>query len=363
MTTDPTGPKLVPRRTLGHVPALDGLRGIAVAAVIVNHLPILVPSLGLEYSGGFLGVDLFFALSGFLITAILLREISGTGRVAFGGFFRRRAARLLPALAVFGVAFFVYGTISGLDDGQLRSNLLAIALYYFNWQVAADFFGIVKGLGHLWSLSVEEQFYLVWPFVVAALSRLLPRRPQIVVALLLLGVVAIWMQRLRLLEGGDSPLLLYVRTDTRADSLLLGAAVAYLWVHGLQGGNRWLRVAGPAAATCIGFCMVVADVTARWLYQWGFTAIGAAAGCLILYVVECPARPVEQVLGWAPLRLLGRVSYGTYIWHLPVMYGVDRYGSQWPVGVRLAVATVVTASVVTLSWRYVEQPILRRSRR
>jgi peptidoglycan/LPS O-acetylase OafA/YrhL len=345
-------------RAFDHVPALDGFRGLAVFVVVVFHIPVMTPSVGQKFSGGFLGVDIFFVLSGFLITAILLREQVLVGRIRFLQFFFKRAVRLLPALFVFGVAFSIYASIAGFDRGATRSNLLAIAFYYYNWKGVHDFFGLVEGLGHLWSLSVEEQFYLVWPFVIAGLGLMFGRRPRLAMSLIAVGVIGIALQRLRLLEAGDPTIFLYVRTDTRADGLLVGAIVAYVWTHRLVPVGRWLRVVGPIAGAGVVVCLFVSEVGASWLYRGGFTGIAVAIGIAILYVVEVPSSMVERVLGLPILRVLGRVSYATYVWHLPVFYAMNRYMADVPALGRVGAGLAITAIAVTLSWVFVERPAL-----
>ena len=223
---------------LGHRPALDGVRAVAVALVVLGHVDdILLPGGRDPLPGGFLGVDLFFVLSGFLITRLLLDERTGTGRVALGGFYQRRAARLLPAVALLLVGHALW--VSFADVGVTRAmeidSVLVVGLYVSNWahQLHRD---LAFGLGHLWSLSVEEQFYLVWPFLIWATRR----RPGWLWAVIGLGVGVAIGTRHQLWNDGVNWLLIYIRTDTRMDALLVGCAL------GIAHHRGWLdRVPAP----------------------------------------------------------------------------------------------------------------------
>src|SRR3954469_22242804 len=215
-------------RRLGHVPGLADLRGIAVLLVVMLHSGTFVPSSykgtwpGHFVRGGFLGVDLFFALSGFLITSLLLEERASSGRVNYRHFYARRGLRLLPALYAMLAAYAVYAALADISWYKTKTTLLWAVLYATNFQALIKPLSLAPGLGHLWSLAIEEQFYLLWPFIfVFALSR--TRRLAPMVVGMLVAIYMIGLHRYALHESGAGPLGLYVRLDTRADELLLGA--------------------------------------------------------------------------------------------------------------------------------------------
>lgn len=342
-------------RRLGHEPALDGLRAVAVLLVVGYHVNDVLKPTPFPVFNGALGVDLFFVLSGFLITALLLRERAGRGRVRFGAFYRRRALRLLPALLVLLGAFFVYATATGLPADTTRSSILSVLFYYANWQFVLHH-QMTPYLGHLWSLSVEEQFYLVWPLVVVVLSAYV-RRLRTVVIIMLGAIVVVALNRAWQYHSGTLYLLVYGRTDTRADALLVGALLAQLWVR------RWTptRKLAPmawAAVAVLAACVVWSNAVGPFLYDGGFTLVALAGGVLILAAIDGDWIG-GRLLGLRWLCAIGLVSYGLYLWHIPIFFGVARYGADWDPLVRVGVALALTATVTVASWFLVERPALR----
>jgi peptidoglycan/LPS O-acetylase OafA/YrhL len=351
-------------RTLRHEPALDGLRGVAVAAVVAYHmLFVLVPGLYRHFPGGFLGVDVFFVLSGFLITAILLRERIDHGETRFGAFFARRALRLLPALAVFLIVFAIYAAAIDLDPSEAGLSVLGVAFYFFNWIfVVRPETVIPVELGHLWSLAVEEQFYLVWPFAIAAVGAI-GRRPKLAVLGISVAVLAVAGHRLQYFGSGRTWVQLYSRTDMRVDALLVGALVGVVWTYRIEPWRRVPRSIVVASLAFLLVCVVTVEASAPFLYRGGFTAIAVAVGLVLFFILDDPPELVRTALSVAPLRILGKVSYATYIWHLPVFFAVRRFASSWPIVGQVAVALAVTAAFVALSWFLVEEPALAFKRR
>jgi peptidoglycan/LPS O-acetylase OafA/YrhL len=354
-------------RRLGSVPALDGLRGIAVLLVVVNHTWIVLPGqTGLTavdnfFRGGFLGVDLFFVLSGFLITALLLREQADHRRVRFGSFYARRALRLLPALFVLLGAHAIYAAYANppFPFEHEVLNIRAAVFYYANWFVVFDLLRAVPDLGHLWSLSVEEQFYLIWPTLLVLFFGL-RRRIAPVVMILVAGIVAVAVHRAMMWDGSNW-LPLFNRTDTRADSLLVGALLACLWVR-CRTPEKGLVPAAWVASGILILCVEFARGNQAFLFLGGFTLVAVAASVLILATLESDW-PGNRFLSIAPLRAVGRVSYGLYLWHVVVFWAVSRWGSTWPDQVRMLVALGGAAACTLLSWVLVEQPALRLKRR
>jgi peptidoglycan/LPS O-acetylase OafA/YrhL len=384
-------------RRLGVVPAFDGLRGVAVLLVVAYHfrhlldpwtthyvrrvtvtrLPggavqrvvhlVLVlrihpePFLGaLLPKGGSLGVDVFFVLSCFLITALLLREHASAGRVSFGGFYRRRALRLLPALFLFVAAQLTYSIITHGQWAAERGAIVSIVFYFWNWRLFYTYPAVPKGMAHLWSLSVEEQFYIVWPLVVA-LFIVARRRASTVIATLAACVAAVAVWR-AVLARHDNLVLLYFRTDVRADALLVGALTAYLWTRGLVPPKRFLVPAAWIALAFVSVCVVRFESTSHFLFFGGFTAFAIAVAIMLLAIVDADWLST-RLLTFAPLRAVGRVSYGLYLWHFFVFTIVAQKMGAYSSAERIATALGITAGATLFSWFVVEQRFLRRKHR
>ncbi|GCD92912.1 acyltransferase family protein [Embleya hyalina] len=359
----PATPASPPTSARPHIGPLDGLRGVAVAAVLLFHAG--------NFGGGFLGVDLFFVLSGYLITGLLLKEAAtGNGRIDLVAFWGRRARRLLPALAVMvsGTLLLVWAfgapalIRNALDDGPWVVANLA------NWHFIADRMGYwnsgdTRVFGHLWSIAVEEQFYLFWPLllVLVARGRHAGRNVAVVAAA---GAVVSLALMLDLVDPIDSTRV-YEGTDTRAFSLLLGAlmatgpatrAVARLDAR----PAGWISL---ALACGIGTYWVLADgEDSPSLFQGGMFLHALAAALLIACLTRAPGSPVGRALGSAPLRWTGLISYSLYLWHWPVYLLLDgeRLGfSGWG---RTAVIVVVSVAAAALSKLLVEDPIRFRAR-
>lgn len=352
-----------------HLPALDGLRALAVAAVVAYHLG--------ELGGGFTGVDLFFVLSGFLISRLLIAEYEGYGRISLKSFWARRMRRLLPAmlLAAAGTALamrFVYPTWRLAD---LRNDALAAIGYVANWRfVLSGQSYFTEGISpspfrHTWSLAVEEQFYLIWPIATVAVVAALRRRARLGVAVLSLVVLvasASWMTIGA--ERGIDTTRLYYGTDTRIFAMAFGALLA----AGFDPARHWLRRRSERVNTVIGELLTLiglvgvgwgflfADTGANITYRGGLVLVGlfsavAVAGAGTLG----ESGPVlGRVLRSQPLQWVGARSYGIYLYSWPIqMIVTERY----PLASRLnsALATVgLTLVVAAASYRWVERPIL-----
>jgi peptidoglycan/LPS O-acetylase OafA/YrhL len=351
---------------LAPVRALDGVRGVAVLLVVAGHVrSVLVPRvLGLgpvesPMPGGFLGVDVFFVLSGLLITSLLVREHERRGSVALGRFWWHRALRLLPALWVLLAVHALYSWATGLSMATQWRSTRAALVYLSNWAWKWDGLESVFGLGHLWSLAVEFQFYLVWPLVVLALLRLDPTG-TVLLGTTAAGVVLVAINRAVLFDGGDAALLLYQRTDTRMDGLLVGSLLALAWWRWPQAMAPLRLLAWPALAA-VAYAVATADFADPWLYRWGFTAIALAVAAVLGAIVS-GAWVGRRAFELAPLVLVGKVSYGLYLWHLPIFAAVNRYGVQWGAPRRVVVGLAGSAAAAAASWVLVESPV-RRLRR
>jgi peptidoglycan/LPS O-acetylase OafA/YrhL len=337
----------------GYWPALDGLRAISVLGVIALH-----SGLHLGHAGGF-GVQVFFVLSGFLITSLLLRENNRSGRIDIVGFYLRRALRLFPALALF---LLVCGAVSLPLSAAYRSQTLSAipfsVFYSFNWvQALRDPpFGLVT---HTWSLAIEEQFYLVWPLIVVLVIRL-GGTPRMLFAVALGAALlsATWAHQLWINGAGVSRI--YYGSDTGAVPLMLGCAAGILYVS-----VQWQGLASSLcrAAGAVGAVIVLVGFLKGWPpdleYGAGVGAILAlGAACAIIGLAAAPIRAWEIVLSLPPLVLLGRISYGAYLWQGPVIMLLAAYLhlSPWPL---LAVALPLTVILALFSYRFVERPFLQ----
>jgi peptidoglycan/LPS O-acetylase OafA/YrhL len=312
-----------------------------------------VPSLGIYPHAGFLGVDAFFVLSGFLITGLLLREQMTSGRVGIGGFYQRRALRLLPALIVLLGVHVVYTWIHDASMAIERHSDFAVLFYYSNtWLLRTP---MTPSLGPLWSLAVEEQFYLVWPLVVVLFLGI-RRRTSIVVSTTVVLIATVCVYRAMLWAHGTSRFVVYTRVTTRADALLMGALLAQLWVRGLtpKRGITWF--AWPALALYLYF--VFHGISGDFLHRGGYTLVALMIAVVILAVLETSWK-VNAVLRFRPLREIGRLSYGLYIWHLFVFYAVLYYAHTASDAARVTLALTVTALACVTSWLFVEQPFLQ----
>jgi peptidoglycan/LPS O-acetylase OafA/YrhL len=351
---------------LRYAPGLDGVRALAVGAVLVYHLGTTGDSANI-LKGGYLGVDVFFVLSGYLITSLLIVEARGTGRISIKRFYVRRAKRLFPAVFTLLAVVALVVIIWLPDQGrQLRSDLLAAVGYSTNWWLIfedASYFGTGERprlLTHLWSLSVEEQFYLLWPLVMIFFARRKMKRGAML-TVLLLGVAASTAAGILLYDPWSDPSRVYFGTDTRALAPLLGAALAIAarpWRYGdRQGANVGLDVAGVAALAGLGATAALLADNSAVLYRGGFLGI-AALGAVLVLAAGHPGTALGQVLGTQPMRWLGERSYAIYLWHWPVFVltrpGLDVSLTGWG---NVALRVGLTLILADLSYRLIERPI------
>ena len=360
-------------RPARRLPYLDGLRFVAVSMVLAYHGG--VPGLA---TAGFYGVDVFFVLSGFLITTLLLGDLSGDGRVHLGRFWGRRALRLLPALLMMLVGVDLYVALvspAGRYPG-FRADAFSVVSYVSNWHFIAtssDYFRATAApslLTHTWSLAIEEQFYLVWPLVLwAAVAVARRRRVQAshaVLAVSAAGAVASagWMAYLY--QAGASPSRLYYGTDTHASGLLVGATLA-AWVAragGLEAfaprARRWATPVAVAALGGLGWAACEMGSADPLAYRGGFLAVAGLSAALVGALVSRPAGVVARVLSLAGPRYIGRISYGMYLWYFPLFAVLDgaRTGLS---GVALfALRSGADVAAAAASYHLVESRLLRR---
>ena len=354
---------------MGYLPGLDGLRAVAIIGVLLYHA-------GIDWMpGGFLGVDVFFVISGFLITSLILEEYDRSGRVSFTKFYLGRARRLLPAVAVLLIAVGLAVLIVYQDAlSAFREDALATVFYVNNWwyifvdQSYFESVGRPPLLKHLWSLSVEEQFYLIWPVFALLLMRSGGRPLVRRLALALAIASTLWMAVLSIRNGypvDADPSRAYFGTDSHSMGLLVGAALATMWRPGRlstqvpRGAQLIITGIGVASlAAVIGFYLFVGEFT-PWLYRGGFLALAFFTTALIAAVTH-PASFLGPALGTGILRYIGRRSYGIYLWHWPI-FMVTRPGIdvEWSEPVTFVVRIALTLVIAELSYRLVEMPIRR----
>ncbi len=347
---------------LGHLPALDGLRGAAVAAVLLYH--------GGYLTGGYLGVDLFFVLSGFLITSLLLSEQRGTGRIDLKAFWARRARRLLPALFLLlgGVALFALIWAEPIDLGQIRRSGLATLAYVANWQQilrGTSYWDISLNpspLQHTWSLAIEEQFYLVWPLVITVVLRKGGRRRGRRVQRFCLGLAAASVGLYVVLHAaGASDNRIYEGTDTRAFALLLGAALAgWRATNGpVEDQRRWpaIEAVGIVAAVLLGLAWATLEGTSALLYRGGLPFCSVLATLVLCAATNRRSPVLGRIFRVRVLCGLGIISYGLYLWHWPIYLVLNEARTGLSGLALLAVRVTASLAVSILSYVLVEQPI------
>jgi peptidoglycan/LPS O-acetylase OafA/YrhL len=348
------------------MPGLDGLRAIAVLAVIAYHL-------GFQWAeGGLLGVGVFFTLSGYLITDILLNQVS-RGGIRLRAFWLARARRLLPALFVLLIVILAWVTLIGPHQpSSFRMETISSALYFNNWWLIfhdVSYFERFQQspLDHIWSLSIEEQFYILWPFLVMLGTRFVREPKEAGVRLRLAGVTVLaaigsLILMAVLYQPSIDPSRVYYGTDTRALELLAGAALAMVWP------SRRLRAeiaprarnlvdgAGVLGLVVIGVMIWRVGEFSPFLYRGGFALLSIAT-VLAVAALTHPAARIGSVVGCRPMRWIGERSYGIYLWHMPIIVLTTPEGAHSADLLRAAAQVAATFAVADLSWRFVENPI------
>ena len=346
---------------VSRVPALDGIRGIAILLVFTFHMtPVLL-------LGGRIGVDLFFVLSGFLITWTLLQEQRLTGSISLKNFYMRRILRLVPPLVTVIAFVMTFVWLKGTAEQISLAiwNSIGALLYFFNWQVvweAPNVLNHERMYSHIWSLSVEEQFYTVWPLVVVGMFTFgAPRRAWLALALAGIFVPSVW-RALRWLQE-PSPLV-YVQTHLRADGLMWGALAAILIDLRIVPTGKLRKVASWAGVPALLGLFVIASFEGLengFFYLVGFALVGLCSSVLIYTSVVCPLPPLARALAFRPLRWIGGISYGLYLWHWPIIRIVA--GWELPQVATIAAEYSISFAIATVSYYSMEQPILRLKKR
>ncbi len=351
---------------LGYRRWLDGLRGVAVLMVLAFHFRLL--------GGGWLGVDIFFVLSGFLITSLLLEEWQQRGTICLKRFYLRRALRLMPAFFTLLILCGIYALVfqSAEEAANTRREMAVAACYISNWPWLHN--TNMPMLGHTWSLSVEEQFYLLWPLLLYGMLRCgVPRKR--IIRVTWIGIITCVLYRLGL-HFGHPPsgaermvytLRIYMGLDTRADALLVGCFAGMLVSWNLVPRSRRF-ITGMSIASVIYVAVIWRFSTTRSLdhvsfYYGLFTVVALMVATVIIRLMAAPAGLASTILESKPLVGIGRISYGLYLFHVPIIYWVSPSGLGWQYpGSTLLVAALTLAAAV-LSFFCVERPFLRLKRR
>ena len=355
-------PTLRNPKPMGYQPGLDGLRAISVIAVIFYHA-----GFGWMH-GGFLGVEVFFVVSGYLITSLLLEEREGTGGIRLRQFWLRRARRLLPALFSVLIAIGVWVALFGTAQQQsdLHRDLLPGIFYFANWgQIfgGAQYFGNFSPLRHLWSLAVEEQWYLLWPLACVLITRRSKRTlaigRSILIAAFVVMLITWWLASPSPLTS-DRTNFLYLSTLTRSSGLLLGAGAAFLWrpwkakAPASTRAGLTLNVAGLGATALVVYAFTVVHLTDRSLYRWQLAAVSLLSLVVVATVVHPSAVATRRFFSSPALVGLGKRSYGVYLWSWPISVLCGAYVGSWT---RFIAAMSLTIVVSEFSYVYIETPI------
>src|SRR5215218_4819433 len=355
---------LAPAKTSGYVPGLDGLRAISVIAVLLYHADM--PWL----NGGFLGVEVFFVISGYLITLLLTTEHERTSTISLKAFWLRRARRLLAALYTLLATVSVVVLIFYREDAsKLAGQVWAALTYVTNWFLIfseQSYFALTERppvFQHLWSLAIEEQFYLLWPLMLLGLLRLFKGRHLPIAGVITLGAIASLLWMAYLYEPAMDPSRAYYGTDTRASGLLLGAALALVWKPGhtfrrdAEVKRVGLDLGGLVALGVVVGCFAQFRDTDSFLFQGGF-AILALASCAAIAAAVHPGTTIGRLLGLPFMTWVGKRSYSLYLWHWPIfVYTQPEIDTPLTLYPTLVLRLALTVAAAELSYRYVEVPI------
>lgn len=342
---------------LTYIPKLDGLRGIAIIFVMLFHFEVPF------FEGGFIGVDIFFVLSGFLITSLLIQEFDRIDHINLRYFYIRRVLRLAPSLVCLLIVFCFIGFIV-LNREKAIENLIdaIISLIYLSNWARAFMLRSPDFLGHTWSLSTEEQFYILWPIVLLVLLRIIKDRRYIVFVSSFVALCA-WCLRIYLTMEKTPLERLYNGLDTRADALMIGCALGVLISSGLikesvkECLSKWLVVIAPFSM----ISLLAFAIFSRWqdpgMYFFGFLVVELLAVALILDCLIGKRNIIGKLLELKWLVWIGSISYGLYLWHYPIckILFIMRLDPVMIIGIGM----IVTFIIATCSYYFLEKPILR----
>jgi peptidoglycan/LPS O-acetylase OafA/YrhL len=350
--------------SLPYIPEFDGLRGVAVLGVFAFHLGFI--------DGGYLGVDLFFVLSGFLITTLLIHEKTTSGSISIQRFWIRRVRRLLPALLLFlivvGILIQIYSEESSYL--RIRNDMLATMLYVANWRsifAEHDYWALFSSsspLSHTWSLAIEEQFYLFWPIVVVG-SFSISKTPLNLLTKIAIygGFLSVFLLVFIYLSNNDAMSRVYYGTDTRISAILFGAALSVY-----QARSKSTKIASVVIPRSVVW-ISIGYLTSSWfllagdnplLYQGGLLLSSVSVVVVILAIIQKRSILLNRVLAFGPLRSVGLISYGLYLWHYPIFIFIEEHYSWLNPYWSLCLKIVLTFIIATASYLFLELPIRNR---
>jgi peptidoglycan/LPS O-acetylase OafA/YrhL len=342
---------------LGFIPELNGLRAIAIGAVFLNH------TFNKYFPGGFIGVDIFFVLSGWLITTILCREFEKERRIHLGNFYARRALRLMPALLALLLAYTSLLTalsiIKPRNDSFIHEHLLAVlssGFYFMNWTRAFDL-GPVGYLLHTWSLGIEEQFYILWPLLLIAILRYFSRDSAWKIILIVIVMTMGW--RAVLVFKGASAEQIYHAFDTRIDSLLIGCLLALVPItrfHALASRFSLLPI------LILTIALLLLEAKSCLYFLFGITTVGLCGAWLVAAALfGKPHNSLRKCLRLSPLNYCGQISYGFYLWHFPIYNVVAGHSNTQHFGElkTFLITAVSTLLIASASYYVFELPFLK----
>ncbi|WP_211747800.1 acyltransferase family protein [Paenibacillus sp. Marseille-Q4541] len=348
-----------------YMPGLDGLRAISVLAVMAYHLNV-------EWaSGGLLGVAIFFVLSGYLITDQILLQWKKDGRLHLTNFWIRRAKRLIPSMFVMLIFVAVWLLISDPSRlSALKGDFASAAFYVNNWYLIFhdisyfESFGPQSPIGHLWSLAIEEQFYMLWPLLLFGLLHVTRQRGKLFL-IIMTGSIVSALAMMILYTPGTDPSRVYYGTDTRAFGLLIGAALAVIWpsvparsrVFGTH--SNWMDMTGVLLLAIL-LCMIVyTDEYGSFLYEGGLFLVSILTALLIAILAH-PHSRIAKMMGLRPLRWIGVRSYSLYVWHYPIMVLTSsNVNTDQGSMVRIILQILASFLFAAVSYTYIEEPIRR----
>lgn len=340
------------------IPALDGLRGLAILLVLLFHT---APGGQAFLPGGFLGVDLFFVLSGFLITSLLLQERKRTGTISLRQFYLRRALRLFPALAVLLLAVAMYATarLPEVEQGKVYRGILASTFYYSNWILSREQ-AALHMLNHTWSLSIEEQFYICFPLCI---SILLARGASLKLLACILALSSCGSALLMALYyvGPETYFVAYERTDSHMAPILLGALVAVLRFESVdRRSSSWIGILALGGILALS---VFANFRDAFMYRGGFYLFAMCSAYLVGELAFHPNVFLSSFFSHPICQWLGRISYGLYLWHFPIFVAISNEDPGPQGWGHFSAGLFLSFLCAALSYYFVEQPCLKLKRR
>ena len=351
---------------LTYMPALDGVRAISILGIMTNHG-------GFAWAdGGVISVNVFFVLSGFLITMLLMKEWTRSGTIRLRAFWARRARRLLPALFLLLGAIGLYAVLFAPTgtQGSLRADGLSTLFYFSNWhQIIAgqSYFAQVSApspLLHTWTLAIEEQFYLVWPIVVVVILKL-SKSPRVLLGVAVLGVLASATEMALLFHPAMDPSRIYYGTDTRAQDILTGAAlgIALFWRPPVSSPRVRMAFSSMAIVGAAVFALewIKINGSPNVTYRGGFLLADLMVALVICGVTMAPAGLPARILSFGPLTFVGRISYGLYLWHWPIFLVLNEARTGLEGWSLFAVRLLATFAIAVFSWYVVETPVRQKT--